>query len=394
VFNTTGATLLSPHPQLDRECGKIASQIQSQWQVQIGQECASYSKATQDSIVRWLLGEDLDRFDSLAPAQLAIVTQGIDYQYRILWQRYLGCSPTKAYKNLMQRLAGVAALRAQVRAWVAASRDRHRSVVDVLQEIVQEMLQHDKYLQQQIVWIGTCTDRPQLRNTLMLATIEGYCLRPVRNRPLISYRFVNYLRTSQRGGVTNLPQGIFIKMVADTVSDDENETSFNLIDDRAATTDLERQDIAETEMLRDEVTAKILAYLTEKIGANASEWLRLFLLGKTPEEIATILHLEIGQIYRLREKVTYHAQVFATKTHSEIVAEWLKTSLLEHNLGLTATQWQLLQQNLSSHQIHILTDLKAGRSIGSIAKTLKLKTNQVESEWKQIYTAAQDLRTG
>jgi DNA-binding NarL/FixJ family response regulator len=105
--------------------------------------------------------------------------------------------------------------------------------------------------------------------------------------------------------------------------------------------------------------------------------------------------LEIKQVYRLREKISYHAvKVFAVKSQPEVVAEWLKTSLREHNLGLTNSQWVSFQQNLSSQHQQILTSLRAGESIEIIAKNLKLKTNQVVSEWSQIYLAAQDLRTG
>ena len=81
------------------------------------------------------------------------------------------------------------------------------------------------------------------------------------------------------------------------------------------------------------------------------------------------------------------------KHQTEIVGEWLKTSLAEHNLGLTESQWASFIQSLTPDRLSILTLLKAGKSIGTIAKTLNLKTNQVEGEWKQIYLAAQNLRT-
>jgi DNA-binding CsgD family transcriptional regulator len=131
------------------------------------------------------------------------------------------------------------------------------------------------------------------------------------------------------------------------------------------------------------------------VGKDAQEWLRLYLLGKTPEEIAQELQLDIKQVYRLREKISYHAiKVFAVKSQPEVVAAWLKTSLQEHNLGLTNNQWQSFQQNLAPHQQRILTRLKAGESIETIAKALNLKTNQIVSEWSQVYLAAQDLRSG
>lgn len=57
----------------------------------------------------------------------------------------------------------------------------------------------------QIAPIARCTADPRLRNALLLAATEEYCLRPVCNKPLLVYRFVNYLRRTQRGGLTQVP---------------------------------------------------------------------------------------------------------------------------------------------------------------------------------------------
>ncbi len=374
---------------------KLASRIVEQWQTRLSQEEVAQNAATQASIVQWLVGEDQERFGQLTPEQLSIATQAMDYRYRILLQRYIGLPSEKAYKNLMQRLGSLAIMREKVRAWLASSRDRQRTVVDVLQEVVQEMLQSDKYIQQQIGWIAQCTNNPRLRDTLMLATIEEYCLRPIRNQPLLSYRFVNYLRRSQRGGVTNVPQGDLVKLVSDTITDDYAETSFNLLDNQVLEDYQEQQEWEETQVLRTQVKDQMLDYLATNVGKDAQEWLRLYLLGKTPEEIAQELQLDIKQVYRLREKISYHAiKVFAVKSQPEVVAEWLQTSLQEHNLGLTNNQWQSFQQSLVPQQQHLLTRLKAGESIETIAKALNLKTNQIVSEWSQVYLAAQDLRSG
>jgi hypothetical protein len=178
----------------------LAGKITEYWQERLGEECAQQSATNRTSIISWLVGEDRDRFTVMPPEQLAIVRQAMDYRYRILNQRYLGVPSEKAFKNLMQRLGSLAIVREKVRAWLSVSRDRQRTVVDVLQEVVQEMLQGDKYIRQQVEWISKCTPNPRLRDTLMLATLEEYCLRPVRNQPLVAYRFVNYLRRSQRGG--------------------------------------------------------------------------------------------------------------------------------------------------------------------------------------------------
>jgi hypothetical protein len=386
LWNEEGNSLADRDPNL-------ATKMVEQWQRRLSQDC-ELSPTTQTSVIHWLLGEDLDRFDLFTPIQLEIVTQGIDYRYRILSQRYLGVSPTRAYKNLMQRLGGLVVLRQQIQAWVAGSRDRKRTVGDVLQEVVQEITHRDKYIQQQIVWIAQCTRNPNLRNTLLLATIEEYCLRPIRQQPLIAHRFVNYLRKIQNGGVTYLPPDNFVKMVsAVAIDEDESGLTVNLIDQMLWEDNLAQHEWEETQILRNRIQELLSSHLAAKLGTDASEWMNLYLQGKDPEEIGKYLQLDLQQVYRLREKVVYHAKVFAIKHQTEIVDQWLKISLDEHNLGLTKSQWTSFLQSLTPKQLHILTQLKAGASIGTIAKTLNLKTNQVEGEWKQVYLAAQNLRT-
>ena len=104
--------------------------------------------------------------------------------------------------------------------------------------------------------------------------------------------------------------------------------------------------------------------------------------------------MDIKQVYRLREKISYHAvKVFAVKSQPEMVAEWLKTSLQDNSMGLTVSQWQEFNAGLEPKQQRIMAGMKAGESVESIAKDLGLKTNQVVSEWSQIYLAAQEIRS-
>jgi DNA-binding CsgD family transcriptional regulator len=372
---------------------KVVDKIQSQWQNRLAEDCATHNETTQASILNWLLGEDRDRWETLDPQQLQIANQAMDYRLRILNQRYLGLPPARAYKNLMQRLGSLVVLRDKIRAWLALSSDRQRTVVDVLQEIIQEMLQSDKYIQQQIAWIGKCTRNPRLRDTLLFASIEEYCLRPIRNQPLLAYRFVNYLRRSQKGGITNIPQGDLVKLVSDEIIGDD-DSSLSLLDRQAQDDYQQQQAQEETQTLRNNVKAELKTYLIENVGAEAGEWLDLYLQGKTPEAIAVTLNIDIKQIYRLREKINYHAiKVFAIKAQPELVSQWLQVSLQEHNLGLTPSQWENFCTSLTPKQLEILNSIKAGISVEAIAKTLKLKTNQVVGEWSQVYLAAQSVRT-
>jgi len=71
------------------------------------------SAANRESIIRWLLGKDLERFYLLNQTQLEITKQAMEYRYRILCQRYLGLAPEGAH--LMQRLGSLVLLRNKIR---------------------------------------------------------------------------------------------------------------------------------------------------------------------------------------------------------------------------------------------------------------------------------------
>jgi DNA-binding CsgD family transcriptional regulator len=231
-----------------------------------------------------------------------------------------------------------------------------------------------------------------LRDTLLFASIEEYCLRPIRNQPLLAYRFVNYLRRSQKGGITNIPQGDLVKLLSDEIIGDD-DSSLSLLDKQAQENYQQQQAWEETQILRNNVKDELRAYLVENVGAEAGTWLDLYMQGKTPETIASILQIDIKQIYRLREKINYHAiKVFAIKAQPEMVSQWLQISLQEHNLGLTPTQWESFCQSLEFKQLEILNKIKAGDSVEVIAKALSLKTNQIVGEWSQVYLAAQTMR--
>lgn len=372
---------------------KLAEQIAQDWRLRLANECPNYPKSTHESIIGWLVGENVARFEILTLPQLALAQQAMDFRYRILRRRYLGVTPAQAYRHLIQRLGSLVLLRQKIRTWVALSRDRQRSVVDVVQEVIQEMLQGDRYMQQQISWIAQCTPEARLRNALVLATTEEYCMRPVRNQPLLVYRFVNYLRRCQRGGLTQVPADELIRLVSEEVSPSDTEGSISLLDVQATVEHQEVQAWEEQQLLRTSVQREFETYLAENVGPMAVQWLRLYLQGRSQDTIAQQLKLPVKQVYRLREKISYHAiRVFALKIQPELVASWLETSLNEHSLGLTPAQWQQYWHSLTALQRELLELLRAGNSIHAIGEALKLKPNQVIGEWTKLYIAAQMLR--
>jgi hypothetical protein len=372
----------------------LVDQFREEWRSRIQTENPKLSATDQESILSWLIGENTDRFIDLPPAQVSIAQQAMDYRYRILQQRYLGVQQEVAYRQLIQRLSSLFLIRSKIKTWVALSRDRRRTVMDVLQEVIQEMMQSDTYIRQQIAWIGKCTPNPRVRNALMLASLEEYCLRPIRNQPLLVFRFVNYLRRTQRGGMTHVPTGELIRLVSDEIAPDDAENPVNLLDGQAVTQHQDAQAFEEQQTLRTSVMQEFQDYLAEQVEPVAAQWLALHLQGESQEAIAQTLKLPIKQVYRLREKISYHAiRVFGFKHKPELVAAWLGTSLQDHSLGLTPDLWQQYWTTLTTFQQQILDSLKAGQSIDAIAKHHNLKINQVMGEWSKLYLAAQELRS-
>ncbi|HEY9821727.1 MAG TPA: HetZ-related protein 2 [Candidatus Sericytochromatia bacterium] len=373
---------------------KLADKLEQSWQNRLLSDYPTQNPATSKSIIRWLLGENPDRFDTMLPNQLAILNQAMDYRYRILRQRYLGVEPERAYRNLTSRLAGLVTLRNKIRTWVSLSRDRQRAVVDVLQEVIQELLNSDRYIQKQITWIAQCTDDLRLRDALLLTSIEEYCMRPIRNQPLLVYRFVNFLRRSQRGGMTHVPEGELVRVVSEEVTPEDTDAPISLLDSQAVADYQDDQAWEEQQTLRLSVRKEFEAYLTENLGPEAARWLQLYLQGQSQEAIATALNKPVKEVYRLREKISYHAiRVFSIKEKPELVASWLENSLQDHSLGLTPGQWQQYWDSLTIEQRQLLEQLKAKKPIEAIAKDLNLKINQVIGEWSKLYLAAQALRS-
>lgn len=368
-------------------------QLKQEWETRIREDYSQETSPNRESILAWLLGQNYQRFDSLNETQKQIFYKGIDFLYRTFQKRYFGVSPELAYKNLIGRLGGLVMVRQKIRLWLSQSRDRHQTVIEVLQEVIQEMLNSDRYLQEQLNYIATCTKESRLRNSFLLANLEEYCLRPIRNQPLFVYRFFNYLKRIERGGLTQIPQGDWIKLISEDVLSENSEEILSLWDNQALIRYQETQVWEEQQLLREQVKKELIDYLEKELEPLAAQWLNLYLQGKSQDEIAKILELPVKQLYRLREKVSYHAiRVFALKQSPELVANWLEISLKEHHLGLTPSQWTEYWSNLTPEQRYLIDRLKNGKSINEIAQELHQKNQQVLSEWTKLYLAAQSLR--
>ncbi|MGC1307598.1 MAG: HetZ-related protein 2 [Phormidesmis sp.] len=370
----------------------LYQEVLAVWLKQLQNDLPDQPAATHQAIALWLLGEP-GRFDDMTPVDIKLARKAMDYRYRIFVSRYWGLPAERAYKRLLQKLSSLFLIRSKVRTWIALSRDRQRAVKDVLQEVIQEMLQSDRYMRQQATWIGHCTTRASLRNLLTLATVEEYCLRPIRNQPLLVYRFVNYLRRSQRGGMTQVPSAELIQLISEEIGTDQADGTLSLLDFEALDRYDMQKDFEAQQAARESVKQQFADYLSEKLGETAVQWLALHLKGYAQEDISQQLGLNVREAYRLREKISYHAiRIFTLKAQPDLVFAWLKTSLKQHNLGLTPTEWTGYYSALSDTQQQMLNAFKAGSSVTDIAKTFDLTEKQVTSQWAELYLKAQEVR--
>lgn len=369
----------------------LLDQVTQEWQTRLEETCAHQTIAVRSSILQWLLGPNPERINAMDTQALYLFQIHLNYRYRILRERHLSLAPSLAYQRLMRRLISATLIRQKLRTWIEQSRDRQRSLMIVLQEVVQGMLGCDTYLQEQCAWVQQCTPSPRLRHLLLFASLEEYALRPIRNQPLIFLRITSYMSRSQREGVTQVPLQGFIHLVSDVLANELeyqsyfDATALDRYEDPLVTIDRNRSRYA--------VQQEFEVYLHQKFGEVAVAWLRLYLQGCSQEKASEILGVPLKQLYRLREKISYHAtKVFGLRVQPDLVAEWLNTSLQEYNLGLTPGQWERFWETLTPQQHLILGALKKGLSLETIAVQYHLKRNQVNAEWGRLYLAAQEFR--
>ncbi|PZO23222.1 MAG: hypothetical protein DCF25_00945 [Leptolyngbya foveolarum] len=376
----------------DSSAPENIQRLAASWQQQLANDLPQQSAETHAAIAQWLVGP-LERFETMSQDDIKLAKKAMDYRYRIFITRYWGLSPERAYKSMLQKLGGLFLIRSKIRTWIALSRDRKRAVKDVLQEVIQEMLQSDRYMQEQTLWIKQCTNRASLRNLLTLATIEEYCLRPICNQPLLVYRFVNYLRRSQRGGMTQVPNAEIIQLISEEIGKDATEGSLSLLDFEALDRYEVEQDQQQQQINRQQVKQQFADYLQENLGNTAVQWLELHLQGYAQDSISRQLGLNVREAYRLREKVSYHAiRIFTLKEQPDLVFSWLKTSLKQHNLGLTPAEWDTYWKTLTPEQQALLNDFKADKTVEEIANASDRTQRQVTGQWADLYLLAQETR--
>lgn len=175
---------------------KEKSEIEKLWLSRLSEDHLQQSQQEKNSIIQWLLGQEKEEWNNLTWEQQEINKQSFNDRYQIL-KRYLNVTATQAYRNLINRLGSVVVEQQNLKSWISANRNGQRALLAILQEVIQEMLKKDRHLLQQMSWIAQCTCNEALRNRLLLASIEEYCLNSVQNQSLIVRRLLKYMQQNQ-----------------------------------------------------------------------------------------------------------------------------------------------------------------------------------------------------
>ncbi|WP_013321533.1 hypothetical protein [Gloeothece verrucosa] len=185
--------------------GKVANHLKSFWESCL-LEHRHLNNTQRRGLVRWLLGESVDKLEDLTTEELASATRGIINRYRILQKHYLGVAPKEAYRHLFNRLGAVLSKYPLLRSWITASPEHQKTVVKTLQALIEQLLKVDPFLQTQQKQIALCTQDSSLRNALLLTTLEEYCLHFINDYPLLFHLLYHFLRHQSELQITSQQQ--------------------------------------------------------------------------------------------------------------------------------------------------------------------------------------------
>ncbi|MBF2035226.1 MAG: heterocyst differentiation protein HetZ [Leptolyngbyaceae cyanobacterium T60_A2020_046] len=145
------------------------------------------------------------------------------------------------------------------------------------------------------------------------------------------------------------------------------------------------------EVQRNRVIEALLSYLKERNQEDCADYFTLRLLDLPTAEIESMLGLTPRQRDYLQQRFKYHLIRFALSHHWELVHEWLEADL-EHNLGLTAQQWEALKKVITQKQEKLLQLKQQGLEDTEIAQILGLTSTQFQKQWTKLLEQAWEIR--
>ncbi|NEO86121.1 MAG: hypothetical protein F6J87_17975 [Spirulina sp. SIO3F2] len=143
--------------------------------------------------------------------------------------------------------------------------------------------------------------------------------------------------------------------------------------------------------LHDTIVKTLIQYLQQQGRQDCVDYFILRLQDLPTAEIEAILKLTPRQRDYLQQRFKYHLIRFALSHQWELVHDWLEADL-EHNLGLTAGEWQRFKQRLEPGQQQLLTLKQRGQSWAAIAKTLTWTPTKTRKQWFRLLEIAWEIR--
>lgn len=143
--------------------------------------------------------------------------------------------------------------------------------------------------------------------------------------------------------------------------------------------------------LRETVAHELIQYLEDKQQQDCIDYFVLRLRDCATAEIEAVLGLTPRQRDYLQQRFKYHLIRFALSNNWELVHQWLGATL-EQNLGLTPSQWEDLQGELTEPQRNLLALKQEGFATKAIAKRLQLTPSQTDKLWGKLLEAAWEMR--
>ncbi|MGK7942363.1 MAG: hypothetical protein AB4062_19830 [Crocosphaera sp.] len=158
------------------------------WLKKLHQDLPQYTLDEHKVIINWLLENNnfLDIDKPVKIEKLLDYKTRLDYRFNLLKERYLGLNYVESYGNLISRLQSVAI---QFSSFLSIQycQKFHQSMLTVVEKLLEEMITYDIYLNKRFKKIIAGTSHQHLREALILATIEEYCLHSVNNKPFFLY---------------------------------------------------------------------------------------------------------------------------------------------------------------------------------------------------------------
>lgn len=265
---------------------------------------------------------------------------------------------------------------------------RYNLIEDFLQQFYIESL---KAFRRENDLLENYTPRTQLELAEYMAFTEQYAKRRIslpgrRNQQLIVLRAQGFSKRQP-------PEtAVDIEMAVESAKNEESEAYSR----SAAMQQLREKMVADAvdpsdAVLRDRVVAELISYLESQGQTDCVDYLMLKLQDLSVPEIDEILGLTARQRDYLQQRFKYHLEKFSRSHNWKLVHQWLGADL-DQNLGLSAQQWEVFQEQLSTEQQQLLRLKREQASDQAIAQTLKCTLKQVQKRWFHLLELAWQFR--